>query len=165
MTTTSSATHNSLVRVLFLSARVATVLLALALAKVLTAAVVDPALVGTWQVLVPNPRARPYKYGKSTRMAPTHSVQRGPGARCCTADIFSATGGQYTLKSTTMNWTDSGTYQLLKPSMMQATGRLGTGLWQRKGSAARPVPQRQPSAQQQEAMGDASNNEPGQIDV
>ncbi len=142
----------------------AVIALCLALAKAPAAPVVDPALVGTWQLSVPNPQGTALWIWKINADGSYSFHSEGPGSPPPHSGSFSATGGQYTLKSTTMNWTDSGAYQVLNPSTMEATGRLGTGVWQRKGSAASAVPQPQGPVQQQEAMS-TGDNQPGQINV
>jgi hypothetical protein len=119
----------------FIGAVVAmTISLALSFAQASAAPIVDPALVGTWQMSVPNPQGTALWIWKINADGTYSFHAEGPGSAPPHSGNFSAAGGQYTLKATTMNWTDSGTYLLVNPAMMQATGRLGTGFWQRAGS-------------------------------
>jgi uncharacterized protein (DUF2141 family) len=141
----------------------ATISLALCRAQSLAAPLVDPALVGTWQLSVPNPQGMALWIWQINADGTYSFHAEGPGSPPPHSGRFSAAGGQYTLKSTTMNWTDSGTYQLVNPMMMQATGRLGTGFWQRKGPAASGAPEPQPPASQQGAA--RGSDEPRQINV
>jgi uncharacterized protein (DUF2141 family) len=152
----SNRTRNRAARMLLFAALATTILVT----RVFAARIVDPALVGTWELSVPNPQGTALWIWKINADGTYSFRSEGPGSVPPHSGQLSANRGQYTLKSTTMNWTDSGTYQLLDPSTMQATGCLGTGLWQRAGASIAP----QGPAQQQEAM-KAQDNQPGQINV
>jgi uncharacterized protein (DUF2141 family) len=139
--------------------------LALSFSNAFAAPVVDPAIVGTWQLSVPNPQGTALWIWQIKADGTYSFHSEGPGSPPPHSGNFSAAGGQYTLKSTTMNWTDSGTYQVLSPSTMQATGRLGAAMWQRQGSMASVAPPPQQLAEPQREAEGAGSNQPGQINV
>jgi hypothetical protein len=92
---------------------------------------VDPGLVGTWEMMVPNAK------GVARWVWDIHAEgsydfhAEGPGNVPAHSGSFSAKDGQYTLQSNTLAWADSGTYQLIQGNTLQAVGRLGAGSWQR----------------------------------
>lgn len=97
---------------------------------------VDPATVGIWQMMVPNAQ------GVATwiweiRADGTYVFRsEGPGAAPSHSGTFTAWGGQWSLQSTTMDWSDGGTYQMLSQDIFVVTGKLGTGLWQRSSGGS-----------------------------
>lgn len=112
-----------------------------ALALALTAAIlascsdaftpVDRGLVGTWEVMVPN-TAGVARWVWDIHADGSYAFHaEGPGDVPAHSGEFEARDGAYHLRSTTMVWVDSGTYQLTQPSTMRATGILGTASWKR----------------------------------
>jgi len=88
---------------------------------------VDSRLVGTWSLLR-NPGYWLWKigpngtytfYSEAPDGAPTH------------VGTFAAKDGHYTMHSTNMPGDDAGTYRYQAPGTLVATGKLGTGTWQR----------------------------------
>ena len=114
------------------------ILCVLLLACTSKAAQVDPDLVGTWELMVPNAQ------GVARWVWDIHADgsydfhAEGPGGAPAHSGTFSANNGQYTLQSTTLAWTDNGTYHLIHGNTLQATGKLGTGLWLRVQQAQGP---------------------------
>src|SRR5579885_807669 len=102
---------------------------------------VDPAIVGTWEIMVPNSQgvARwvweihadgTYSFhSEGSRAAPPHSGN------------VTFMNGMWALQATTglPGWTDGGTYQVSDPNTLVATGRLGTGIWRRIAGAETAV--------------------------
>jgi hypothetical protein len=93
---------------------------------------VDRALVGTWDIQVPNASGTA-RWVWAIRADGTYDFHaEGPGSPPSHSGTFSASRGHYTLISTTIAWNDTGTYQLVDGNdTMVATGRLGTGSWHR----------------------------------
>ena len=111
------------------------------------APVVDPALVGTWQMQVPN------SAGVAIWVWDVHANgaysfhAEGPGNVPSHRGTFEATKGRYVLKATTMDWEDRGTYDPPANNVFRATGKLGTGFWKRVSAAElRPSAVTPPSA-------------------
>ena len=96
---------------------------------------VDPALVGTWEMVVPN------SDGLALWVWDVHADgtylfhAEGPGNVPSHSGTFQAAQGKYSLKSTTMDWVDQGTYDPPARNVLRATGRLGTGSWTRVTAA------------------------------
>lgn len=92
---------------------------------------VDPGLVGTWEVNVPNAD------GVARWVWAIHADgsydfhAEGPGNVPAHSGTFEARNGKYALRSTTIAWIDSGTYRLIRHDTLSATGRLGTASWTR----------------------------------
>ncbi len=99
---------------------------------------VDPDLVGTWELNVPNPD------GVARWVWAIHADgsydfhAEGPGNVPAHSGTFEARNGRYSLRSTTIAWVDSGTYRLVHRDTLSATGRLGTGAWTRVAPASIP---------------------------
>jgi hypothetical protein len=94
---------------------------------------VDSKVVGTWELSVPNPLGVS-RWVWEIRQNGTYKFHaEGPGAAPTHSGTFAASDGHYTLKSTTLSWSDEGTYQLADTdnARLVATGKLGTGKWQR----------------------------------
>lgn len=91
---------------------------------------VDPGLVGTWELNVPNAD------GVARWVWDIHSDgtyafhAEGPGGVPSHSGTFEAKNGKYTLRSTTMVWVDDGTYQL-QGNALNAAGKLGRATWNR----------------------------------
>jgi hypothetical protein len=112
---------------------------------------VDRALVGTWNMEVPNPS------GVATwiwevRADGTYDFHaEGPGNIPSHRGTFQAANGTYHLNSTTIDWVDQGTYDPPANNLLRMTGRLGTGHWRRatlppSKPATVPVPTPVPSS-------------------
>jgi hypothetical protein len=88
---------------------------------------VDPQLVGTWELFVPQATGQSrwvweiLPEGAYVFHDPVHGHQ---GA-------FEAAGGRFTMVSRTNPWRDQGNYQLSDPNTLVATGVLGTARWAR----------------------------------
>ncbi len=103
---------------------------------------VDRALVGTWDIQVPNASGIA-RWVWDIRADGTYDFHAdGPGSPPSHSGTFTASRGHYTLISTTIAWNDTGTYQLADGNdTMVATGRLGTGSWHRvEADSAPPEP-------------------------
>ena len=76
-----------------------------------TDSLVDPKLVGTWQMVVPNP-AGVAIWVWDVHANGTYSFHaEGPGNIPSHRGTFEAAQGKYVLKATTMDWEDRGTYR------------------------------------------------------
>ncbi len=92
---------------------------------------VDPGLVGTWEVNVPNADGVA-RWVWEIHPDGTYAFHaEGPGDVPAHSGTFAAGNGRYTLRSTTIAWVDSGSYQLIGRDTLSATGKLGTGTWTR----------------------------------
>ena len=101
---------------------------------------VDPGLVGTWELNVPNPDGIA-RWVWEIHADGTYAFHaEGPGGVPSHSGVFEARDGKYTLRSTTMPWVDEGTYQLIQANILSATGRLGTASWTRVQPAPPPPP-------------------------
>ena len=90
---------------------------------------VDRGLVGTWELMVPNADGVA-RWVWDVHADGTYAFHaEGPGGVPAHSGEFQAGGGRYALRSTTMVWVDSGTYQLTQPKTLRATGILGTASW------------------------------------
>jgi hypothetical protein len=92
---------------------------------------VDRGLVGTWELMVPNPEGVA-RWVWEVHGDGTYAFHaEGPGGVPAHSGQFHARDGRYTLKSTTIVWVDSGTYQQTHADTLRATGILGTASWTR----------------------------------
>ncbi len=105
-----------------------------------TAPKVDPGLVGTWELNVPNADgvARWVWDIQAAGLYEFHA--EGPGGVPSHRGTFEARNGQYVLRSTTIAWVDTGTYQLISHDTLSATGKLGTASWTRVQPASGKTP-------------------------
>jgi len=88
---------------------------------------VDPAMVGTWELFI-NPGRWVWRVAANgTYELHSEAMDNTPS----NAGTFSATNGHYTLHAITMPWEDQGTYTLQSPTVVVATGKLGTGTWRK----------------------------------
>jgi len=92
---------------------------------------VDHNLVGTWELSVRNAEGVARWVWEIHANGTYDFHAEGPGAAPSHRGTFAAAKGNYTLKSTTSAWDDSGTYQVTGSDTLVATGRLGTGSWHR----------------------------------
>ncbi|MCL2453243.1 MAG: hypothetical protein FWD08_06310 [Alphaproteobacteria bacterium] len=87
---------------------------------------VDPGLVGVWTMEVPNDQGTA-RWVWDVHADGTYSFHaEGPGNVPAHGGSFAGFAGHYLLNSTTLSWTDAGTYQLQGDSML-ASGKLGKG--------------------------------------
>jgi hypothetical protein len=97
---------------------------------------VDPALVGTWQAVVPN-SAGAARWVWNVRADGSYDFHaEGPGNIPSHHGQFEAAEGRYTLKAANLDWTDNGTYDPPTNGMVRMSGRLGTGYWLRVSASA-----------------------------
>jgi hypothetical protein len=91
----------------------------------------DPQLVGTWQA----------EMSGSLWIWTIHDdssysfTASGPGAAAPHDGMVFARNGRWTLESTTTAWSDVGTYAIRDAGSVEFTGRLGSVIWRRTGSA------------------------------
>src|SRR5262249_40864104 len=117
--------------------RFAFTLLLLLVATACSSPKVDPGLVGTWELDVPNAEGVA-RWVWEIHAGGTYDFHaEGPGGVPSHKGVFEARKGKYSLRSTPLSWVDSGTYQLIQGNTLSATGRLGTASWPRVG----PPPQ------------------------
>lgn len=96
-----------------------------------TPAGVDSRLVGTWEIVTPT-AAGVARWVWEIHSDGTYSFHaEGPGAVAAHSGTFAAADGHYVLNSTTMSWSDAGTYRLQDGATMLAQGRMGTAVWRR----------------------------------
>lgn len=96
-----------------------------------SSAQVERGLVGTWEMMVPN-AAGVARWVWDVRGDGTYAFHaEGPGDVPAHSGVFEAGRGKYSLRSTTMVWVDSGTYQLTQANTLRAIGVLGLGVWTR----------------------------------
>lgn len=106
---------------------------------------VDPGLVGTWELNVPNAD------GVARWVWDIHSDgtyafhAEGPGNVPAHSGTFAARNGRYSLRATTMTWVDDGTYQLVHDDTLNAAGKLGRAAWTRVRPVAAAVDSSVPS--------------------
>jgi hypothetical protein len=92
---------------------------------------VDPALVGAWSLDFPGGQGMQH-WVMEIRADGTYSfTSTGGGPMIKHAGSFKALHGAWSLKSTTINWEDGGTYQLPDPNTFHMLGKLGLGVWTR----------------------------------
>jgi hypothetical protein len=88
---------------------------------------VDTVMVGTWE-MVRNPGRWIWRVtANGTYEFHSEAVDNTPS----NAGTLTASGGHYTLHAITTQWDDVGTYVVQSPTVVVATGRLGTGTWKR----------------------------------
>lgn len=92
---------------------------------------VEPGLVGTWELSVPNADGVA-RWVWDIHADGTYAFHaEGPGGVPSHSGTFEAKNGKYTLRATTMVWIDDGTYQLIHGDTLNAAGRLGRAVWTR----------------------------------
>lgn len=97
-----------------------------------TQGVIDPGLVGTWEQEVPNEKGVATWIFQIARDGSYSFTSTGPGGPPPSSGNFTGKNGVWSLKSTTIDWDDAGTYNLPTPDTFVMTGKLGTGVWKRK---------------------------------
>lgn len=108
-----------------------------------TPAGVDSRLVGTREIVTPT-AAGVARWVWEIHSDGTYSFHaEGPGAVPAHSGTFAASGGHYSLNSTTMPWNDVGTYQLQGATMV-VNGEHGAATWQRVQAKAAVRPGSQP---------------------
>lgn len=111
--------------------RYAIALLLLLVAPSCSSQKVDPALVGTWELNVPNTEGVA-RWVWDIHPEGTYAFHaEGPGGTAAHSGTFEAKNGKYSLRSTTIAWVDDGTYQVIQGNTLSATGKLGTASWTR----------------------------------
>ena len=96
---------------------------------------VDPAMVGTWELFI-NPGRWVWRVAANgTYELHSEAMDATPS----NAGTFSASNGRYTLHAITMPWDDQGTYSAQSPTVVVATGKLGTGTWRKIAGASSTV--------------------------
>ena len=100
---------------------------------------VDPAMVGTWELFI-NPGRWIWRVASNgTYELHSEAMDATPS----NAGTFTASNGKYTLHALTMPWDDTGTYKVQSPTVVVATGKLGTGTWRKiagaSSTSARPA--------------------------
>jgi hypothetical protein len=101
---------------------------------------VDPAIVGSWELDVPNAQGVARWMWDINGDGSYAFHAEGPGNVPSHHGVFAASNGRYTLRSTTLAWADTGTYQLARGNTLNATGKLGTAVWTRVKAAAGQPP-------------------------
>jgi hypothetical protein len=105
-------------------------------------AMVDPNMVGTWELFI-NPGRWIWRVAPNgTYESHSEAMDNAPSS----AGTFSASNGHYTLHAISMSWDDAGTYKVQSPGVVVATGKLGTGTWKRIGGASDNVTKAPPPA-------------------
>jgi hypothetical protein len=91
----------------------------------------DVTALGSWYVKIPSPQGVSTCYWdiKADGSYSSWCTGAHPAAHSGTVLIAN---GKWTLDSTTMVWSDGGSYQFADPNTMIMTGKLGTGAWLRK---------------------------------
>jgi hypothetical protein len=121
--------------ILHATARIAALLLALAAPA---AAAVDPGAVGTWEIVTPTPQGVA-RWVWEIRADGTYRFRsEGPGAAAPHSGRIEVADGKWALSSPA--WTDGGTYRLVDPNSMMATGKLGTAVWRKSDAAPAGLP-------------------------
>ncbi|HTS89370.1 MAG TPA: hypothetical protein VMG41_12835 [Gemmatimonadales bacterium] len=103
-----------------------------------TSSKVEPGLVGTWEIMVPNQEGVARWVWEIHNDGTYAFHAEGPGGVPAHSGTLEARRGRYRLQSTTLAWADSGTYHLVHGDTLTATGRLGTGSWHRVETAPPP---------------------------
>ncbi len=100
---------------------------------------VDPSLVGTWEMTVPN-EAGAALWVWEVRANGTYDFHaEGPGNVPSHHGTFQAAKGKYVLNAANLDWHDTGTYDPPAYTIVRMTSnRLGTGYWTRKTTAVQP---------------------------
>jgi hypothetical protein len=92
---------------------------------------VEPSLVGTWELNVPNADGVA-RWVWDIHADGTYAFHaEGPGNVPSHSGTFEAKNGKYTLNAKTMAWVDDGTYQLVHGDTLNAAGKLGRAAWTR----------------------------------
>ena len=118
-----------------------------------SSAQVDSGLVGSWELMVPNEQGVA-RWVWDIHTDGTYAFHaEGPGNVPSHSGVFEARKGRYQLRSTTLAWADTGTYQLTRADSLKATGKLGTGYWHRVGQ--------EPSDSASYSTGDSTVDKPG----
>ena len=118
---------------------IVTALLSLAVACS-TAQTVDPALVGTWEMVVPNAGGAALWVWQIRPDGRYDFHSEGPGDYPSHHGTFQAIKGKYVLKAANLDWRDSGTYDPPAHGIVRMTSlRLGTGYWMRQTTASAPI--------------------------
>jgi hypothetical protein len=89
---------------------------------------VDPNWVGAWELDPYGPNAGRWVMqisANGTYEVHSEALDATPSS----VGTFSAKNGSYTLRATNISWDDTGTYSFQSPGTMVATGKLGTGTW------------------------------------
>ncbi|MCB0359063.1 MAG: hypothetical protein KDD44_05495 [Bdellovibrionales bacterium] len=93
---------------------------------------VDPALVGSWELEMPNTLGVS-NWEMNYRPDGTFSfIANGPGSPPPQVGVFHATDGHWTLDSPSTNWVDGGSYSINGDSSVTFSGRGGSFTWRRK---------------------------------
>ncbi|MGH7524395.1 MAG: hypothetical protein ACREK8_08820 [Gemmatimonadales bacterium] len=117
---------------------------------------VDPGLVGTWEVNVPNADGVA-RWVWDIHADGTYAFHaEGPGNVPAHSGTFAARNGKYSLRATTMTWVDDGTYQLVHDDTLNAAGKLGRGTWTRVRPAPVAVDSSAPARADSSAGGDGA---------
>lgn len=104
------------------------------------ASAVDPALVGSWQLVVPNPN-HGLRWLWDIRADGNYSLHaEGQTSIPLHSGTMKAKKGKYSLKSTAIDWIDTGTYDV-STGFLRSSGKLGDAWWKRaEGSPEPPGP-------------------------
>jgi hypothetical protein len=101
---------------------------------------VEPGLVGTWELNVPNADGVA-RWVWDIHADGTYAFHaEGPGNVPSHSGTLEAKNGKYTLRATTMVWVDDGTYQLVHGDTLNAAGKLGRAAWTRVQPASVKTP-------------------------
>jgi hypothetical protein len=105
------------------------------------ATVVDPAAVGTWEVMVPNKRGVARWIWDIQPGGIYRFHAEGPGAVSPHEGTITVGDGRWSLRAThgLPGWDDGGPYEVRDPNTLVMTGRLGTGVWRRIDAYGAPV--------------------------
>jgi hypothetical protein len=122
------------------SMRIAAIAVLLLAVSCAPAQPVDPGLVGTWEMLVPN-EAGAALWVWEVRADGTYFFHaEGPGNIPSHHGTVKASKGKWVLNAANLDWDDSGTYDPPASGMVRMTSRrLGTGYWTRQVSAEQTV--------------------------
>jgi len=94
---------------------------------------VDPVLVGAWSLDFPGTQGIQHWVMEIRADGSYAFTSEGGGPTIRHVGSFRALHGAWSLKSTTINWEDGGTYQLPDPNTFHLLGKLGLGIWRRSG--------------------------------
>jgi len=101
---------------------------------------VDPALVGSWQLVVPNPAQGP-RWIWDINADGSYSLHaEGATAIPLHNGTITANKGKYKLKSTSIDWVDTGTYDASTADVLRSNGKLGEARWLRAQTGKVPAP-------------------------
>jgi hypothetical protein len=90
-------------------------------------AIVDPNVVGTWELLI-NPGVWVWTIAANgTFESHTLALDNAPSI----AGTVTFSGGKWSFQALNLSNNDGGTYKLTAPGTMVATGKLGTGTWRK----------------------------------